>query len=85
MFMFLIGCSNQCKECWDVALIFYFKYYFACFGQIMGLSETGRMIYLHKSKQQIILLWLYFYPFNPAYFSLTLAQSLSKFGFSGRV
>ena len=25
--------------------------------QIMGLSETGRMTYCHKSKQQIVLLW----------------------------
>ena len=33
----------------------------------MELSETGCMICLHKSKQQIGLLWQYFYPFSPAY------------------
>ena len=37
------------------------------FVQVTVLSETGRVIHFHKSKQQIVLLWPYFYPLNPAY------------------
>ena len=37
------------------------------FEQVIGLSETGLMIYFHKSKQQTVLLLPYFCPFNPAY------------------
>ena len=37
------------------------------FEQVTVLSEKGRVIHFHKSKQRIVLLWPYFYPFNPAY------------------
>ena len=67
MFILLTGCSKQCKECWDVELTFDFQYYFAWFEQIMELSETGRTIYSHESKQQLVLLWPYFHPFNFSY------------------
>ena len=33
----------------------------------MELSETGRTIYFHESKQQLVLLWPYFHPFNFSY------------------
>ena len=38
----------------------------------MELSETGRMIHVHKSKQQITLLWLYFYTFNSPYLTIRI-------------
>ena len=33
----------------------------------MELSKTGRIIYFHESKQQIVLLWPYFHLFNFLY------------------
>ena len=40
MFILLTGCSKQCKECWDVALIFDFKYHFAWFWANNGIARN---------------------------------------------
>ena len=68
MFMLLTGCSKQCKKCWDVALIFHFKY----FEQIMRLSEMGGRIYFYEAKEQIVWCWPYVYPFNPVYWVIKI-------------
>ena len=64
MFIFSIDCSNSVSRllmcCINILSIILPVLSIACFEQITGLSETGRI-------QQIILLWFYFYPFNPAY------------------
>ena len=82
MFILLTGCSKQCKECWDVELTFDFQYYFAWFEQIMELLETGRTIYFHESKQQIVLLWPYFILLWPNCFIMTIFSPFQFFIFS---
>ena len=49
----------------------------------MELSETGFMIYFHECRQQITLLWPYFYPFNSTYLAIQVFfTTLGKFDFS---
>ena len=64
---------KQCKECWDAALIFQFKYYFAWFWENNGIVRNGSYaVRFQNFEQQMVLLWPYFYPFNPAYLVIKL-------------
>ena len=40
MFILLAGCSKQCRECWNVLLIFDFKNYFAWFWANNGIVRN---------------------------------------------